>query len=296
VIRCVPQSRTAKLFLPLFKIIAWLTKPFNYKGVGTLSRYAGKIFPLAPVIIYLNKHSKIEIDLFDYYWSRLIDIGFAYEPEIESFIKQNISDDCVFIDCGANIGYWSILVSERLPKNRVLAIEASSETHPKTLKNNQLNGYRFFVKQAAICEVPDKLISFTTPDGHASAHIKLDGEVTKQSDEVITTTIDSVFDEYFPDFSGTVIIKLDVEGAEIDAIKGAKNILSLKRVIVIYEDHGADITCSVSEYIMEHLNFNIFFLGDRPEKITSIEQIKERKTNQSVGYNLVATNMEISPI
>ncbi len=43
----------------------------------------------------------------DYYWNRLLDAGWHYEPEIDSVLRKFANLPFVFIDLGANFGFWS---------------------------------------------------------------------------------------------------------------------------------------------------------------------------------------------
>src|SRR5213075_2031803 len=48
---------------------------------------------------------------------------------------------------------------------------------------------------------------------------------------------------------GMIVIKLDVEGAEVDALRGAAALLE-GDTLVSYEDHAADPTCAPTQAIL----------------------------------------------
>jgi FkbM family methyltransferase len=88
-----------------------------------------------------------------------------------------------------------------------------------------------------------------------------------------------------------VVIKLDVEGMEIDAIKGGKNTIN-RDTLLIYEDHGKDYDCRATDYVLS-LGLSVFFC-DRNifKKIVNINDVRAMKKQTSVGYNLFAFREE----
>ena len=62
-------------------------------------------------------------------------------------------------------------------------------------------------------------------------------------------TLDSLLDQGLVTPGQRLVIKLDVEGMEIDAAKGGKRLLKNETVIIL-EDHGADRAHTVSRYLL----------------------------------------------
>jgi hypothetical protein len=52
-------------------------------------------------------------DLGDFYWNRLSYAGFSYDPEMVSTLALVQDVPFTFLDCGANYGYWSVLMGAR---------------------------------------------------------------------------------------------------------------------------------------------------------------------------------------
>ena len=89
-----------------------------------------------------------------------------------------------------------------------------------------------------------------------------------------------------------LIIKLDVEGSEIKALTGSKNILK-KNCLIIYEDHGQDKYHSNTKYLLKK-NYSIYFCNK--SKILNIQnfiELNKIKKQKNVGYNFVATKSDI---
>src|SRR5581483_6564426 len=65
--------------------------------------------------------------------------------------RHSADVDYTLIDCGANYGYWSVLVSSRpFGAHRAIAIEPSSQNFPKLANNAKVNDDRFETMKCAI--------------------------------------------------------------------------------------------------------------------------------------------------
>ena len=185
------------------------------------------------------------------------------DETILSVIK-NISDQkkVFFLDCGSNYGFYSFYVASLSLGNQVLAFEASPKTFNSFKANLELNNFRNInYRNLAISEVSGKFINFyeSHNDWESSAtHNKFQNNKIAS---VETTTIDKELSKKdLSDFA--IIIKLDIEGNEFNAIQGGKDI------ILKYEPL---ITIELSRYNLNNQNYNFDyfrkFLNDSKYKI-----------------------------
>lgn len=185
------------------------------------------------------------------------------DENILSVIKKISDQRRVFLlDCGSNYGFYSFYVASLSFGNQVLAFEASPETFSFFKANLELNNFRNInYRNLAISEVSGKFISFyeSHNDWESSAtHNKFRNNKIAS---VETTTIDKeLFKKDLSDF--VIIIKLDIEGNEFNAIQGGKDI------ILKYEPL---ITIELSRYNFNNQNYNFDyfrkFLNDSKYKI-----------------------------
>jgi len=185
------------------------------------------------------------------------------DEAILSVIKKISDQKKVFLlDCGSNYGFYSFYVASLSLDNRVLAFEASPKTFNSFKENLDLNNFRNIdYRNLAISEVSGKLISFyeSHNDWESSAtHNKFKNNNIV---DIATTTIDQELSK--KDLSSfVVIIKLDIEGNEFNAIQGGKDI------ILKYEPL---ITIELSRYNFNNQNYNFDyfrkFLNDSKYKI-----------------------------
>ena len=164
-------------------------------------------------------------------------------------VIKNISDQkkVFFLDCGSNYGFYSFYVASLSLDNKVLAFEASPETFNSFKANLELNNFRNInYRNLAISEVSGKFINFyeSHNDWESSAtHNKFQNNKIAS---VETTTIDKELSKKdLSDF--VVIIKLDIEGNEFNAIQGCKD------TILKYEPL---ITIELSRYNFNNQNYN----------------------------------------
>ncbi len=284
----------ALLLIWLLQFAGLLLRPYSYRGIGTLSRILGKWRFTAShkVVVELFRNSLINVDLDDYYWSRLLFADFEYETEVARVLDRHLGPNAVFLDLGANIGYWSIRASETITDPRhIVAVEAGGRTFERLSHNATLNNHPFTAIRAAVAERDGETVSFVTPGGHAGAHVAGADEAieTGNGETVETRSIDGLMATFETEDETPVIIKLDVEGAEVHALKGAKNTLARAGVMVIYEDHGNDRQCTVSRHVIEELGFDVYMIeGADTGAKANLAQIAAVKVDPLKGYNFVA--------
>jgi len=185
------------------------------------------------------------------------------DETILAIIKKISDHKKIFLlDCGANYGFYSFYVASLSADNQVLAFEASPKTSDTFKANLELNNFKNIdYRNVAIDEISGKFISFYEGfnDWESSAthsNFKNNKMVTAE-----TTTIDKELTN--KDLSNFfVVIKLDIEGNEFNAIQGGFE------TILKYEPL---ITIELSKYNLNNktYNFDYFrkFLNDTKYKI-----------------------------
>lgn len=124
----------------------------------------------------------------------------------------------LFIDGGANAGSYTIFALDIGAS--VIAIEPNETARSVLFQNLRLNGYRCEVLGCALTE--EKGVARMTIDLEQANRLSSDGV------EVDACTLDDIIGNRFIDG-----IKLDIEGAEILALQGARHVLGAQRVRAI---------------------------------------------------------------
>src|SRR6201995_1369085 len=205
-------ERTAALALATGSKIS---SHFSHRGYIGCANLLRKTLPERNIAIKLNDDATFEFPDGDGYWSKLPNRSYHYEDELELLFRDSADVDYTLIDCGANYGYWSVLVSSvPLGSHKAIAIEPSGQNFPKLKNNAEVNGNRFEIMKCAIGSGRGTGKKFRTQHEALSfAGDHSDGE------EVPVIAPDNLLDDGKVSPDGKYLIKLDVEGVEIEAIK-----------------------------------------------------------------------------
>jgi FkbM family methyltransferase len=191
------------------------------------------------------------------------------DETILSVIKRTSDQKKVFLlDCGSNYGFYSFYVASLYFGNQVLAFEASPGTFNSFKANLELNNFRNIdYRNLAISEVSGKFISFYESYNDWESSVTHNKFKNNKIVNIETTTIDQELSK--KDLSNfAVIIKLDIEGNEFNAIEGGKvSILKYEPLITI--------ELSRYNFNNQNYNFNFFrnFLNDSKYKIYDDELV-----------------------
>jgi len=155
--------------------------------------------------------------------------------ELETIKKLSYKNNLLFIDCGCNYGFYSFYTASLSKQNEILSIEASKKTLDEFTKNLNLNTFKnikFF--NYAVSDSIDENISFNESINDWESSQTHKNFETSSEIKVKTITIDNLLQEYSLD-NYLVIIKLDIEGNEVNAIKGALEVIKNSDPLIIIE-------------------------------------------------------------
>jgi len=277
-------ERTAALALATGSKIS---SHFSHRGYIGCANLLRKTLPERNIAIKLNEDAVFEFPYGDGYWSKLLNRSYHYEDELELLFRHSSDVDYTLIDCGANYGYWSVLVSSRpFGAHRAIAIEPSSQNFPKLANNAHVNGDRFETLKCAIGA--GRGTAHLTGTKHEAFSI---ARGVGSGEEVPVIALDDLIDDGRISADGKYLIKLDVEGVEIEAIKGGSRLLAGDSVILC-EEHGNDPDHTVSRYILEKTPLQLMVYdprSNRLETVTELSILDRIKVSTHVGYNVFGT-------
>ena len=128
---------------------------FSHRGYNMCANLLRKTLPERDIAIKLNRDATFAFPYGDGYWSKLLNRSYAYEDELELLFRHSVDVDYTLLDCGANYGYWSVLVSSApYGSHKAIAIEPSSQNFAKLANNAAINGNRFEAMKCAIGAAP----------------------------------------------------------------------------------------------------------------------------------------------
>jgi FkbM family methyltransferase len=160
-------------------------------------------------------------------------IAFYDDYEIQQFSRFEDamrSHGCdLFLDVGANLGYYSILVAKRGLARRVVAFE------PDMRNRYQFEANIFMNRLTDKIEViPKAVTSFT-----GKTRFQLWGaSSTGQSKVSVTGDVDvetTCLDDFVEDRNARIFVKMDIEGHELEALRGMTRMASENKLFLQVE-------------------------------------------------------------
>ena len=157
------------------------------------------------------------------------------EVPIQLCLKDFLrSGDCGF-DVGANIGALSVAMSRMAGKHgQVHAFEPNPKTLEKLRQNLRINQTRnvHVVPKAAWRQTGKNLSFYCDPSGRGAASSLKQWQGHVGQVDVKTETLDEYANEckVVPD-----VVKIDVEGSEFEVLRGARNLLTRRKPVLVLE-------------------------------------------------------------
>ena len=186
---------------------------------------------------------------------RILKNGY-YEPEsiLYLFNTARRREADIFLDIGANIGYYSLLATKTNDFAEIHAIEAHPDTYRQLLMQIKVNAFQNIITPHNIAASEKDGEVFIEHRGRSGSSVsvnKRQGTIAIKAGD-----LDSIFN-----FSGrNIAMKIDVEGHQIEALKGMTNLLSRNKVLLQVEIWGHRMD---SFYYLHDIGFRcIYHIGD----------------------------------
>ena len=198
------------------------------------------------------------------------------EQDLQRALSTLVKPGMTFYDAGANVGFVGVLASRLVgPQGQVICIEPLPANVKWIEHNIRLNGFSQMSVRAEALGLADMKTKFLVPPEATRGMLASSGfakseTIIVEELEVTVRSIDSLRAE------GAVpppdIIKLDVEGVEVEAIRGSVETIRTCRPILLIELH--DTGKAVAEILEE--------IGYHPTVIESTKPLAEAFWNSHV--------------
>ncbi|TXD41660.1 FkbM family methyltransferase [Lujinxingia vulgaris] len=232
---------------------------YQQRGLARLSDAARRLaarFPLQVDLDDFDGDLHFRLDLNEHMGSQIFWRGFYSGPQI-ALLRHLLEPDHVFIDIGANHGEFSVVAARQVPRGRVVAFEPNEAIHRRLRFNIESNGFENVTLStsglsdepgvARIYQAAERFDDGTTHLGLATLYpTERRGQVVQ---EIELTTLDTFVKD--AGLKRVDLIKIDIEGAELAALKGADEVLTGFRPNIILELNQG--TCKSAGYTMDDL-------------------------------------------
>ncbi len=241
---------------------------------------------------------KIFLDSLD---SLRLSINENYEEESTNFVKKIIKKGDVVVDVGANIGYYTLLFAKLVGQNgKVYAFEPESANFSLLRKNIVVNSYQNVkLVNKAVSSITGRTKLFISNDNKGS-HSIVDKNNKKDVIEIDSVRLDDFFHETKEEVD---FIKLDIEGAEIEAINGMISLLKKNSNVIIMTEFTPFMLkksgFEPEKYLelLKDLDFKIYLLEKKMKKIIPInidEFIKKFTPEKRININLICSRYSLT--
>jgi FkbM family methyltransferase len=157
----------------------------------------------------------------------------SWEPHITRYLRLNLKPTDVFMDVGANLGYFTILCAPLV--QHVIAFEPVSTTHSycraniflNSLTNVDLYQYGLWSEDTIKCIRVDS-------SRLMAASIEKD-ECTSNIEPITCISIDRIIRRGELTLESLNVVKMDIEGAEVFALKGMEETIVQFRPKILME-------------------------------------------------------------
>lgn len=178
------------------------------------------------------------------------------EIELREHFKMHPGE--TFVDVGCNVGFYSLLLAKLKPGITIISIEVHPDTFEALNKNIKINSFKniISINKAISSHNREKLrlYQYWTEKGQKNSGMS-DLSNRHHAKSFKETPCDSL-DNLLKSIDNTIyVIKIDIEGEEVNTLLGAKNTLKKTRKIIV-ETHSQDNLKQVKQ-ILSSYQFNI---------------------------------------
>jgi len=207
--------------------------------------------------------AKLEVDASDIVGSYIAYFG-VWEPNLTHWLQQRLRPDDVFVDVGANVGYFTLLASQLVGTGgAVVAIEAFPLTNAALRRNVVANGANNVrVENVAVWKssgevvvfgASDRIVGGTTLDPAWADRWSFDTQVAVSAAPLSGLLSDD-------EVSRAAVLKVDVEGSELEALEGMEPLLPRLRddVAIVIELEGDAVR--IARDVLGRFGFEAFVI------------------------------------
>jgi FkbM family methyltransferase len=191
-----------------------------------LSRYASPAWGKDRIIV--RDGIRFETDLVSDEVGRMLYTDGHFDPYETSAVRQLVRKEWVCFDIGANVGYYSLLLSRLCSK--VYSFEPMPHTYSRLVRNLELNGVQNVTTFCQALGSSHGQLTMTNSSGNSTgtAHISAAGDFA-----VKVSTVDEMVDSM--QIQRLDFIKSDVEGYECEVLKGGSRTFQRFRPVILVE-------------------------------------------------------------
>lgn len=184
-----------------------------------------------------------------------------YEPDQTIKMQEMLRPGDVFFDIGAAVGYYTVLAAPLVgSQGRVVAFEPDSKNAAFLRRHVAINKFsNVEVRQAAVGN-SSGFARFTGGSGSGT------GRLANSGTAVVAI---SRLDDLIPEVGLPTHMKIDVEGAELDLLHGARQVLIRAKPTLFLSTHGPKMYDSCRRFLTE-LGYEVLPISSNPKYASEV--------------------------
>lgn len=248
------------------QIIQWIDDKDLF-GLRFIANLLSRIIipkPSSPVYLNTTHGFKLWIDpILDQGVEKSLYYTGTYERGTLSVIKDILGENDVFVDIGANIGLMSIYASKIVGVNgKVYSFEPNPNTYEILTRNIEINSCsNILASQYAIGDKKQSSLIFDNWNKNRGSSSIINYNESQSGYEINIDTLEHLIEDY----DDIDLIKIDVEGYELQVLFGMRNILESMQapnlIIECSESNSQihhDLPKELYEFILSTNNYRVF--------------------------------------
>ncbi len=204
-------------------------------------------------------------------------LGTHESPAVLGRFLSWLAEDSVFFDIGANVGYFSFVASTVIRTGRIHAFEPMPGNQAIFRGHLARNAARPGVSRIELLPLAvsdaDRTVSFTNDVALSGSNTYIQSDFLGEKTNRITVDCVSIDRHILRGAPVPDVIKIDVEGAELDVLRGAENTLRKSRprlLLATHDVHVAGITEACIDYLAA-LDYVVVNTGHVSPRMSGLE-------------------------
>ena len=256
-----PLKKISPIWLKLGTIVRYFISFFNFSIKQKIGNYGP---------FFLDNH---------FIFSNFSEWGSGHNNGFSNCIQECKNKMC-FVDVGAHVGLVSLPAASVMPKNsKVISFEPALKNLEMLKKHINLNNFidQIIIENFLLGEKNIHEVTFFQDKKPTGMNSIVKNEKTNyQLTKVTQISLDSYFEnnQYSPD-----IMKIDVEGAEINVLMGAKKTIRKHKPVIYLSVHPINIirfgqSIKMLSKIIQDLNYSCYEINGYPVKNFQLKEYK----------------------
>jgi len=165
----------------------------------------------------------------------------TYEENEVITMQTLLGPTAVVVDIGANIGYYSLMAAVKATTGQVYSFEPVTKSFQQLNRNISLNKFSsIHTFQVAISDTNGHTTIYVSADDNSGmSGMKTAENFSGESETVQCLTLDEAVIQY--NLPKIDLIKIDVEGAEINVLQGMQQIRAKQKPVILIEASKATL-------------------------------------------------------